>query len=250
MLPQRNRLTVIIIVPVRLLDGVTVWDWVGGRGRGEIGCYATNSHGLAVSVHRVWVEGAELRMLRDGRALKWIPVQVVSRVAWNAGSVGDGPHRDLRRDVGIDVLVEFGVKVRSLEKGVRHVWTAELFVVIVLWPAAAGPLADDDEEEDHDEDARDKDHNANHLLQADVPGGGDKLVADLGVEFAHLPAETQRAVTLVGAVRVLALASVTTGVLDALIDIAQAPEQIYWILMVGEGEMLHVINCWCKKSDI
>lgn len=101
-----------------------------------------------------------------------------------------------------------------------------MFVVIVgLRLAATGLLADDDEDEDQDEDAGDKDHNANHLLQADVPGGGDEFIADLSTEFTHVPAETQRAVTLVGAVCVLALASVGTGVLDALIDITQAPGQ-------------------------
>lgn len=89
--------------------------------------------------------------------------------------------------------------------------------------AAARSLADDDEEEDQDEDAEHEDHDADHLLQADVPGGGDKLILHLLREITLLPAETQRAVALKGAVRVLALAPVGTGVLDALIDVAQAP---------------------------
>ena len=101
-----------------------------------------------------------------------------------------------------------------------------MFVVVVgLGLAATGLLADDDEDEDQDEDAGDEDHDANHLLQADVPGGGDEIIADLGTEFTHVPAEAQRAVTLVGAVRVLAEASVGAGVLDTLINIAQAPAQ-------------------------
>lgn len=99
-----------------------------------------------------------------------------------------------------------------------------MFVVIAVRRlAATGFLADDDEEEDHDEDAEDKHHDADHLLQADVPGGGDKFVADLISEFTHLPMETKRAVTHVGAVCVLALASVGTGVLDALVNITQTP---------------------------
>ena len=163
-------------------------------------------------------------MLRDGRALERVPVQVVPRVAWNAGSVGDGPHRDLRRDVGVDVLVELNVEVRPLEEGVRHVGASEVLVVVVaLRLPAAGPLADDDEEQDQDEDAGHEDHDADHLLQADVPGGGDELVADLGAEVAHRPGEAQRAVALVGAVRVLALGPVGARVLDALVDVAEAP---------------------------
>lgn len=222
---HRCRLTVIIIVPVWLLDGVAVRDRVGGRGRGEVGRYAAHRHGLAVSVHGVGVEGAELRVLGDSRALEGVPVQVVSRVARNAGSVGDGPHRDLRRDIRVDVLVEFSVKVRPLEKGVGHAGAPCLLVIVGLGPAAAGPFADDDEEQDHDEDAGDKDHDADHLLQADVPGGGDQLAVGVRGELARCPAETQRAVALVGAVGVLALASIATGVLDALIDITQAPGQ-------------------------
>lgn len=98
-----------------------------------------------------------------------------------------------------------------------------LVVVAGLRLAATGFLAYEDEEEDQDEDAEDKHHDANHLLQADVPGGGDELVADLIPEFTNLPVETERAVALVGAVCVLALASVGTRVLDALVDITQAP---------------------------
>lgn len=67
-----------------------------------------------------------------------------------------------------------------------------MFVVIAgLRLAATGFLPDDDEEEDQDEDGEDKHHNANHLLQADVPGCGDKFIADLISEFTHLPMETK-----------------------------------------------------------
>ena len=59
-------LTVVIIVPVWLLDGVTVRHRVRGRGRGEIGRYTADGHSLAMSVHRIWVEGGEFGMLWDG----------------------------------------------------------------------------------------------------------------------------------------------------------------------------------------
>lgn len=109
----------------------------------------------------------------------------------------------------------------------RHVRTPRVFVVVCLGlaAAAAGPLADEDEEQDQDEDAGDEHHNADHLLQANVPGGGDEFVADLSAQFAVRSTETLRAVTLVGAVRILALASVGTRVLNALIDITEAPRR-------------------------
>lgn len=107
-----------------------------------------------------------------------------------------------------------------------HAGTSWVFVIVVcLRLVAAGLLTDDDEKQDKYEDAGDKDHDADHLLQADVPGGGDELVTDLGMEFANLSAETQRAVTLIRAVRVVALASVGAGVLHALVHITQTPGQ-------------------------
>lgn len=222
----KAKLTVIIVVPVGLLDGVAVGDGVGGRGRGQVGRHAAHRHRLPVSVRRVRVEGAELRVLGDGRALERVPVQVVPRVAGNAGRVGDGPHGHLGRDVRVDVPVELGVEVRPLQEGVRRARAARALVVVAaagLRLPAAGLLADDDEEEHQDEDAGHEDDDADHLLQADVPGGGDELVADLGAQFARGPAEAQRAVAPVGAVRVLAPAPVGTRALRALVHVAQAP---------------------------
>lgn len=106
-----------------------------------------------------------------------------------------------------------------------HAGAPRLLVIVGLGLAAAGPFANDDEDQDQDEDAGDKDHDADHLLQADVPGGGDQVAVGVRRELARRPAVTQRAVALVGAVGVLALASVATRVLDALIDITQAPGQ-------------------------
>lgn len=108
----------------------------------------------------------------------------------------------------------------------RHVRTSRMFVVIfALRPSAAGLLADDNKEEDQYEDTRHKDNNAYHLLQTDVPGVGDQIIAVNVLEFTHCSTETLRAVALIGAVRILALSSVGTRVLDALINITQAPGQ-------------------------
>lgn len=73
-----------------------------------------------MTVHRVGVKRAEFWVLRYGGALKGIPVQIVTGVAGNAGSVGNGPNGDLRRYVGVDVLVEISIKVRPVEEGVRR----------------------------------------------------------------------------------------------------------------------------------
>lgn len=129
-LHSRKARTIIVIIPAGLLYGVAVGNRVGWWWRGQVWCYTADGHRLPVSVHRVGVERAEFRMFRYGRALKGIPVQVVTGVAGNAGSVGNGPHGDLRRYVGVDVLVEFGIEVRPLKKGVRCGSKAELVVIV------------------------------------------------------------------------------------------------------------------------
>lgn len=72
--------------------------------------------------------------------------------------------------------------------------TAQPLVLVVVAGGAgspAGPLADDDKEQHQDEDAGHKDHDADGLLRADVPGGGHELVGGGHVELAQLPAVTR-----------------------------------------------------------
>lgn len=224
-----DQLTVVVVVPVGLLDGVAVGHGVRGWRRRQVGRHAAHGHRLAVSVYRVRVEGAELRVLGDGRALEGVPVQVVPGVAGDAGRVGDGPDGHLRWDVRVDVLVELGVEVRPLQEGVRHAGRAAqpLVLVVVAGGAgsAAGPLADDDEEQHQDEDAEHEDHDADDLLEADVPGGGHHPVGGRHVELALLPAETRRAAAVVGAVGVVTPAAVAAGFCGTLVHVSLAPGQ-------------------------
>lgn len=62
---------------------------------GQVRGHAADGHSFPVSVHRLGVEGTEFRMLWDGRSFKGISVQIVPRVTWDAGSVGNGTHRHL-----------------------------------------------------------------------------------------------------------------------------------------------------------
>ena len=182
---EEQSLTFILKVPRRFLYGVAVGGGDGGRGRGEIGGDATHRHGPPVSVRGVRVEGAELRVFRDDGALEGAPVQVVPGVAGDAGRVGDGPDGDPGRDVRVDVPADLGVRVGPAEEGVPRP------ALVLLRPAlpapGAGP-ARHDEDEDQDGDARHEDDDSHRLLQADVPGRGYELVADVGFELAEAPA--------------------------------------------------------------
>lgn len=173
-------------------------------------------------VHGVGVEGAELGVFGDGRALEGVAVQVVPGVAGDAGGVGDGPHGHLGRHVRVDVLAELGVEVRPLEEGVAG---ARVLVVVLGagLPPPAGALAQQHEEEGEEEDAHHEDGDAHHLLQADVPGGGDQVGVHLRTQLAAPPAEAQGAVAEEGAVGVLAQAAVGARVLHALVYVTQAP---------------------------
>lgn len=113
---KHHTLTVVVKVPARLLYGVAVWGRVGRRRWRQVWSYAAHSHGFSMPVHRLGVEGAEFWMLWDRGAFEGIAVKVVSRVAWNAGSVGNGTDRHLGRDVGVNVLVQLWIKIRSLQE--------------------------------------------------------------------------------------------------------------------------------------
>ncbi|KAG9346998.1 hypothetical protein JZ751_005925 [Albula glossodonta] len=159
---------------------------VGGRGRGQVGGHAAHCHGLSVTMNCVRVEGAELWVLGNYGPLKGVPVQVVAGVARNARGVRDGSHRDLGRDIRVDVLAEFWVQVRPVQEGVA----GSVFVLVCLGPAGlAAALADDDEEEDQDEDARHKDDYPDDLLQADVPRAKPREQLHLyePYVFSHFP---------------------------------------------------------------
>lgn len=169
--------------------------------------------------HRIGVKGAELGVLRHGRALERAAVQVVPRVARDAGGVRDGSHGHLRRHVRVHIPAQLGIEIWPLQEG-RQV----LVITGGLWLLlAAGPLADQDEEQSHEEDAGDEDDNADDLLQADVPGRGQHLVLDSAVKLAVMTAETVRTVTHVRAVSVLAQTAVRTGVLHTLVHVTQTP---------------------------
>lgn len=107
-------LTVIVKVPARLLYGVTVRRRVGRWWRGQVWSYAAHGHSFPVSVHGLGVERTEFWMLWDGRAFERIAVKIVSRVTWNARSVGNGADRHLGWDVRVNVLVQLRIEIRSL----------------------------------------------------------------------------------------------------------------------------------------
>lgn len=217
----KDHLTIIVIVPAGLLNGVTVRDGVGGWGRGQVGCYTAHSHGLAVPVDWVGVEGAKLGVFWDGWALKGVAVQIVARVAGDAGSVGDGAHGDLRRDIGVDVL-QLRIKVRPESMWRRVPRPLVVLAVSRFGLAAAHTLSHHHEEQHQEEDACYKHHDAHHLLQANVPWGGNEFVANLCGILTQMPTKAARAVAVEGAVGVLALAVISTRVFYTFIYIAQA----------------------------
>lgn len=107
-------LTVIVKVPARLLYGVTVGRGVGRWWWGQVWSYAAHGHSFPVSMHRLGVESTEFWMLWDGGAFERIAVKIVSRVTWNARSVGDGADRHLGWYVGVNILVQLRIEIRSL----------------------------------------------------------------------------------------------------------------------------------------
>lgn len=109
-------LTVIVKIPAGLLYRIAVWRRVGGRWRWQVWCYTANSYSFPVAMHRIWVKSTKFWVLRDRGPLKRIPVKIVPGVAWNAWSVWNGTNRNLGRDVRIDVLIQFCIKIRSLQE--------------------------------------------------------------------------------------------------------------------------------------
>lgn len=173
-------------------------------------------------MHGLRVEGAELRVLRYSRPFEGVAVKVVSRVTWNAWGVGDGPDRHLGWYVRVNVLIQLGIKIRSLQESRAGSQVFVLgFGLGFLLPS--DHLAAEDEHQHQQKDARDEDDDADPLGQADVPGGRHVLVGSH--VFAVFPLVLVAAVAVVGAVRVLTEGPVPAGVASTLINVALTPAE-------------------------
>ena len=173
-------------------------------------------------MHGLGVEGAELGVLGDSRPFEGVAVKVVSRVTWNAWGVGDGSDRHLGWYVRVNVLIQLGIEIRSLQESRAGSQVFVLgFGLGFLLPT--DHLAAEDEHQHQQKDARDEDNDADPLSQADVPGGRHILVGSQVLTV--FPLVLVAAVAVVGAVRVLTEGPIPAGVASTFVNVALTPAE-------------------------
>lgn len=217
---RKGALTVVVEVPIRLLDGVTVRRRVGRRRGRQVGGHAADGHGLPVPVHGLGVKGAEFGVLGDGRPFEGVSVQIVSRVTWDARGVGDGTDRHLGWYVGVNVLTELGIKIWSLQESGAgsQVFVLRLGLVFLL---PTNHLAAEDKHHHQQKYPRYENDDAYSLGQADVPRGRDILVGSHVLTVP--PSVLVAAVTVIGAVRILTKRPVVAGVAGTFVNVTLTP---------------------------
>lgn len=113
---KKMKLTVIIKVPAGLLYRVAVWWRIRRRWRRQIWGHTAHSHCFPMAMYRIWIKCTKLWMFWNSGSLKRIPIQIVPWVTWNAWSIWNGTNRHLGWNVRINVLIQFWIKVWSLQK--------------------------------------------------------------------------------------------------------------------------------------